>query len=130
MLRERTHTQSNAGQGAALKKEDTSPTPIVARVESVARMLIPHRGQGLRPLVAKQLAMSERTLARRLAEAGTTFTHICDRVRFDLAVELLARGQSVTIVALDCGYADLPAFCHAMARWTGTSALKAMRRAA
>jgi AraC-like DNA-binding protein len=93
-------------------------------------MTLPHRGRLLRKLVAKQLAMSERTLARRLAEEGATFERICERVRFDLAVELLSQGQPVTMVAIDCGYAEVSAFCHAMARWTGTSARKAMRRAA
>jgi AraC-like DNA-binding protein len=106
------------------------PTPVAARVESAVRMSIPHHGRKLRKRVAQQLAMSERTLARRLAEEGTTFTHICDRVRFDLAVELLSRGLPVTVAALDCGYSDCTALCHAMLRWTGTSPRKAMRRAA
>jgi AraC-like DNA-binding protein len=104
--------------------------PIAPRVESITRILIPHHGRKLRKHVAKQLAMSERTLARRLAEERTTFTQICDVVRFDLAVELLSRGLSVSVAAYDCGYSDCTALCHAMARWTGTSPRKAMRRAA
>jgi AraC-like DNA-binding protein len=110
---------------------ETATEPIVARIETAARMSIAHHGRRkLRKRIAKQVAMSERTLSRRLAEEGTTFTDICDRVRFDLAVELLAQGRSVSMVAFACGYSDVTGFCHAMVRWTGTSARKAMRRAA
>jgi AraC-like DNA-binding protein len=119
-----------SNEGVELMTYGRVSEPIVARIECAVRMSIPHHGRKLRKRIAKQVAMSERTLSRRLAEKGMTFAQICDRVRFDLAMELLSQGRPVGLVAMDCGFSDLSGFCHAMVRWTGTSARKAMRRAA
>ena len=53
----------------------------------IRRMLVEHLGQSVLTLdaVATALAVSRRTLTRRLAEERASFRHILDEVRSDLA---------------------------------------------
>ena len=72
--------------------------------------------------VAVRLAVSERTLRRRLADEGTTFRALGDEVRAALAEELLSTGSlSVEQVARRLGYAETASFTHAFTRWKGVS---------
>ncbi|MGF2946506.1 AraC family transcriptional regulator [Mycobacterium sp. Lab-001] len=78
--------------------------------------------------VARQLAMSERTLRRRLAEENTTFRDLAEEVHRVLAEELLATGAlSVDDVALRLGYAEATSFIAAFKRWTGTTPARYQR---
>ena len=71
---------------------------------------------------AKSLAMSERTLHRRLAAEDTTFRALLDQFRHEKAVAMLAdRRNNIADVAFLLGYSELPAFYRAFRRWTGTS---------
>ena len=70
-------------------------------------------------LLAKQLAMSPRTLRRRLAEAGTTFGELRGDVALELARACLARGLSTAETAFALGYAEPSAFFRAFKGWTG-----------
>jgi AraC-like DNA-binding protein len=79
--------------------------------------------------VSKALAMSERTLQRRLGECGTTFQALLDDVRRELALAQLERGAgTLTDLAFTLGYADLSAFSRAFRRWTGESPVEYRRR--
>lgn len=80
---------------------------------------------------AADLAMSERTLRRSLARAGTSYRELLDEVRQDLAEEMLATGVlSVEDVAQRLGYAEASSFIHAFKRWRGeTPAQFRFRRA-
>lgn len=70
--------------------------------------------------VAATLAMSERTLRRRLADEGTSYRALLDEVRDTLAQELLAAGGlSVEDVAQRLGYAEASSFIAAFKRWHG-----------
>ena len=72
--------------------------------------------------VATSLAMSERTLRRRLREEGTSFRALADEIREALAEELLRTGSlSVEEVARRLGYAETASFTHAFTRWKGVS---------
>jgi AraC-like DNA-binding protein len=72
--------------------------------------------------VARRLAVSERTLRRRLAEEGTSFRTLVEEVREALAEELLGTGSlSVEQVARRLGYAETASFTHAFTRWKGVS---------
>lgn len=78
--------------------------------------------------VARQLAMSERTLRRRLAAENTTFRELVEEVHRVLAEELLATGAlSVEDVALRLGYAEATSFIAAYKRWTGTTPARYQR---
>jgi AraC-like DNA-binding protein len=69
--------------------------------------------------VAAALAVSERTLRRRLDDEGTSYRDLVAEVRETLAVELLASGLGVEQVARRLGYAETAAFTHAFRRWRG-----------
>jgi AraC-like DNA-binding protein len=81
--------------------------------------------------VALSLNCSERTLARDLAKAGTSYRALVDRVRMDMARDFLLRGKlSVTEVAMRLGYGDATAFVRSFKRHFGTSPARWCRREA
>ncbi len=72
--------------------------------------------------VAARLAVSERTLHRRLKEEGTTFATLLDEARRDRAFLLLDDvSRSASEIAYALGYAEPGAFFRAFKRWTGTT---------
>ena len=72
----------------AAKQRETAPGTLRALVENEAQKLLPH-GRAQRHNVAKKLAMSTRTLARRLASEGTTFEEVIDELRRSLALQYI-----------------------------------------
>lgn len=79
--------------------------------------------------IAQGLGMSPRTLRRRLLEKGTSYHELLDRVRCDLADELLsAPGRKIWEVALLLGFSDSSAFHRAYVRWTGTTPARGRAR--
>jgi len=74
--------------------------------------------------VAKQMAMSTRTLQRQLKERGVDFKHLTDETRRRFAVNYLKeRKNTLTEVAFLLGYSELSAFNRAFKRWTGSTPL-------
>lgn len=70
--------------------------------------------------VARRLALSSRTLQRRLADDGLQFAALVDDVRRIEALRLMsARTAEIAVVAFRIGYRDLDAFRAAFQRWTG-----------
>jgi AraC-like DNA-binding protein len=70
--------------------------------------------------VARTLAVSARTLQRRLDEEGTTFNAVLEGVREARARRLLRdEERPLADVAEDLGFADLATFSRAFKRWTG-----------
>ncbi len=79
-------------------------------------------GEPNRKAVGSELAMSERTLARRLADRDYTFSSLVDEVRDQLAKEYLRQHRfSVTDVAFLLGFSDQSNFARAFKRWTSQS---------
>jgi AraC-like DNA-binding protein len=73
-------------------------------------------------VVAQQLGMSARSFTRHLAEEGTTFSDILDRLRNRLALRYLADERiSLQQMTWLLGYSEHSAFNHAFRRWFGTS---------
>jgi AraC-like DNA-binding protein len=70
----------------AVRRDNTSQ--LRTRVENAISSLLPH-GRVLVDDVARTLGMSERTLARKLADEGLNFTEILQQLRRDLAVRYL-----------------------------------------
>jgi AraC-like DNA-binding protein len=70
--------------------------------------------------IARSLDRSQRTLARTLAEDGTTFRAIVDEVRMNMAKDMLARSDaSVRQISARLGYSDDTAFVRAFRRCFG-----------
>jgi AraC-like DNA-binding protein len=80
--------------------------------------------------VARQLAMSVRTLARRLEAEGTSFRHLLDSVRRELAVAHLGDPQmDLAEIAFLLGFSESSAFHRSFKRWTGRTPLEFRRQA-
>jgi AraC-like DNA-binding protein len=103
----------------AARRRETAPGSLRTLVEDEALMLLPH-AKAQRHNVARKLAMSPRTLARRLADEGTTFEEVVDGLRRSLALEYI-RSPSISFsqVAWLLGYEGAVSFNHAFRRWTG-----------
>jgi AraC-like DNA-binding protein len=85
-------------------------------------MLVEHLGQSVLTLdaAATALAVSRRTLTRRLAEERASFRHILDEVRSDFARTLLQdRSLSIGDIAFFLQYSEPAAFHRSFRRWTG-----------
>jgi AraC-like DNA-binding protein len=103
----------------ALARRDRKPSPLKVRVENAIVALLPH-GQAHHDLVAERLAMSPRTLARRLAAEGSSFAAILAEMRSALADRYLSdRTLPISQIAWLLGYAEIGAFTRAFQRWTG-----------
>lgn len=90
---------------------------------SVRRLLLSSRGRfPAAPDVAQALALSERTLRRRLNEEGTSYQAIVNDVRNHLARQyLIDTDLSVADIGTLIGFEDLSNFRHAFRRWNGVS---------
>ena len=72
--------------------------------------------------MAQVLAMSTRTLQRRLSEAGASYKTVLDSVRKRVALDRLNEsGVPIQEVARQAGFDDYSAFYRSFRRWTGTS---------
>jgi AraC-like DNA-binding protein len=89
------------------------------KVENALAARLPHGETGM-PQIARQLGVSQRTLARRLAAEGVSFFEVMDHLRCELAQRYLRElDLPVSQVSWLLGYEDPSAFNHAFRRWTG-----------
>jgi AraC-like DNA-binding protein len=101
------------------ERDQQAPDRLSARVR---RLLVEHLGQTpMTPVaVADALAMSRRTLSRRLAREGTTFRSLLDDVRREFACALLLdRSSSIADIAYFLQFSEPTAFHRSFRRWTG-----------
>jgi AraC-like DNA-binding protein len=76
------------------------------------------RGQRMQ-LVAAALKMTDRTLRRRLADEGTSFSEICRLVKFRLAAQRLQESDdTLEQIASVAGFSDSANFRRAFIAWT------------
>jgi AraC-like DNA-binding protein len=95
-----------------------SPSRLVERV----RRLVLRSDAGVRSFeeLAAAVHVSARTLRRRLAHEGISFSTLLEEVRRDRALALLSTsGPSIKDVAERLGYANVANFMRAFRRWTG-----------
>lgn len=86
--------------------------------EALVRCL--HNGTPTLEAVSDRLAMSVRTLQRRLQDKDLNFQQLLDRTRAELARGYLLDGTlSLSEIALLLGYSEQSAFNRAYKRWTG-----------
>jgi AraC-like DNA-binding protein len=88
-------------------------------VERVLPQLLPH-AKGSASNVAQKLAISTRTLSRKLRDEDVAFAEILEETRAALAKRYLAEPDlPVSEVAWLLGYGEVSSFTHAFKRWTG-----------
>ncbi len=107
-----------------------SPADIVGRVREAIEAEL--RGGNPRlESIARRLAMSPRTLQRRLRDRGVLFNDVLDAMRFRAAKSYLAQGDVAgTEVAYLLGFAEQSSFNHAFKRWSGQTPTEYRRQAA
>ncbi|WP_156496912.1 helix-turn-helix transcriptional regulator, partial [Alcanivorax sp. HI0083] len=88
-------------------------------VSNLLRDLLP-QGRVTVDHIARCMAMSRRTLQRRLSDSGTSFQAVLDETRQKMALRYL-RDSTLQVTQLSdlLGYADLSAFSRAFSRWFG-----------
>jgi len=109
-----------------LQREATSlldqTNPLICR--DLRRVIVSmlHDGHCSRREVAQVLGLHERTLCRQLRSAGTTFQHLLDEVRSELAQQLLGNTQApITQISQQLGFRSSTVMARSFRRWTGMS---------
>jgi AraC-like DNA-binding protein len=95
------------------------PATLRSSVENTIATLLPH-GKARLEEIARETGMSRRTLARKLASEGLTFSEISENLKADLARHHLKNSDlPISQIAWLLGYREVGAFTHAYKRWTG-----------
>lgn len=109
-----------APQLEAERSQALASRPIGDRVKGVVKAMLAGRRPGIGE-VAKELAMSARTLQRRLAEDGASFQQLVQEARRELARHyLLHSSLELNETAYLLGYEDAHSFFRAFHDWEGT----------
>lgn len=113
-----------------LARRAAPASPMRVHVENAIAPLLPH-GRAHVTEIARSLGMSRRTLARRLAAEGMTFTDIMKEMRKDLALGYLKdAGLSISQITWLLGFQEVSAFTGAFKQWTGATPTQARMRSA
>ncbi|MBF9233895.1 AraC family transcriptional regulator [Microvirga alba] len=106
-------------QEGVILQQHRMEDPFRTRVENAITPRLPHGTVNIGS-IASDLGLSPRTLSRRLAEEGLTFSAILDNLRSELADRYLQnKDLSVSQIAWLLGYTEVSSFAHAFQRWTG-----------
>jgi AraC-like DNA-binding protein len=106
--------------GASVDSAKAVPTTDFAvSLQHILRAYLPEGYPSL-SLAAEISRMSPRTLQRRLAERGISYSTLIDRTRFDIASEMLAETDATSLeIAMATGYEDSSHFARAFRRAAG-----------
>ncbi len=97
----------------------------ISLAERVTRWLWAYTPPLRRGEIARQLALSERSLTRQLHQEGTCYADLLVTVQRERAENFLRHAAlSVAEIAYRLGYAEPAAFTRAFTNWTGVSPLK------
>jgi AraC-like DNA-binding protein len=100
-------------------------------VREVRRLIIERLPTGSASIdaIAEQLGMRSKTLERRLAEQGESFSALLDRTRFDAVIHYLEDpDMRLAQIAYLAGYTELATLVRAFKRWTGETPAKFRKR--
>jgi AraC-like DNA-binding protein len=100
-------------------------------VREVRRLIIERLPTGSASIdaIAEKLGMRSKTLERRLAEQGESFSALLDRTRFDAVIHYLEDpDMRLAQIAYLAGYTELATLVRAFKRWTGETPAKFRKR--
>ncbi|HYD95923.1 MAG TPA: AraC family transcriptional regulator [Noviherbaspirillum sp.] len=111
--------QQHAEQLLREKQRAQADTGVAAQVrEAIVRNLAQDRVR--LGTIAEDMRITQRTLQRKLKEAGVTFQQVLDQTRRELALDYLKQERlSLAEIAFLLGYQEQSSFCHAFKEWTG-----------
>jgi AraC-like DNA-binding protein len=113
----------------ALSRRTKKSGSFQSTVENAIVPLLPHGNAGASE-IARQLGLTRRTFARRLALEGTTFSQVLESLKSHLAERYLADDSlSISQIAWLLGYEEVSSFTHAFKRWTGKTPREARSQA-
>lgn len=76
-------------------------------------------GQTRKELIADEFCLSPRTLQRKLVAEGTSYQHIVDEIRLDMAKQLLSDSKiAIQDIAYNLGFSDSGSFHRRFKQWT------------
>lgn len=103
------------------KRRNSAQSPLCEKIEKLLIEFLP-QGKATADAVARELAMSPRTLSRRLTEDGTSFSELLENLRRALAMRYLHdRHLELMQIAWLLGYSEVSSFNHAFKRWTSAT---------
>lgn len=106
-------------QAATVMAEIRQRHPIVMQTRSLLRNLM-EESLPRREKVAEQLGLNERTLQRRLQEAGTGYQQLLDDLRRETATDWLCHSQMpISDMASRLGFSEARSFHRRFKAWTG-----------
>lgn len=116
---------------SALQAPLQTAPPLTAQVQALVREGLRTESAEVERIAAK-LALTARSLQRRLRDEGTTFQAVREGVRRELASRYLDGDLSFAEISFLLGFSEPSAFFRAFKRWTGATpeASRAARRAA
>lgn len=113
-----THQALTSRLGAQRKQ---LPARLCTQSETVIRSLLPVASCDI-AIVAKVLNLSTRSLQRHLTDQHTSFSHMLDAVRADLAMKYLRQSElAIADIAEILGFSETSALTRAFRRWYGHS---------
>jgi AraC-like DNA-binding protein len=111
-------------------ERELSELDIGSRLADRVLRLLAHDDASSLEHIASQLELSPRTLRRRLAAEGVSFSSLVNRSRRDEALRLLRSSRlSIEDVARELGYTTASTFVRAFHRWTGQTPMQYRRGA-
>jgi len=111
--------QSLTQQAESMMDELKQKKTIILQVRAVLRRLMEHE-LPRKEKVAEALDMTERTLQRRLQEAGTGYQQLLDDIRRETAIEWLTTTQvAINEIAINLGFSEVRSFHRRFKSWTG-----------
>lgn len=105
----------------------SEPTQLVGEVSRILVELLPDGPPAIEEIAAR-VELPERTLRRRLADAGTSFNDLLTGLQREHAIALLQRGNSVAEIARAVGFSSTSTFSRAFKRWVGVAPTDFLRR--
>ena len=116
--------QSLKQQAEAMMNELKQKNTIILQVRTALRRLM-EEDLPRKEKVAEALNMTERTLQRRLQEAGTGYQQLLDDIRRETAIDWLTTTQmSVNDIADRLGFSEVRSFQRRFKSWTGHAPIK------
>jgi AraC-like DNA-binding protein len=115
------HSKELRARGDVMLAEIAQTGTLAMRIRSLIRTGL---REGILSVdqVSSRMGLTQRTLARRLDDEGTSYRALVDEVRSAKARELLLdRRRPLAAVAAELGFADTPSFQRAFRRWFGST---------
>lgn len=108
-------------QASAVMAEIQERHPIVMQTRTLLKTLM-DEGLPRREKVAEHLGITERTLQRRLQDAGTGYQQLLDNLRQETAAEWLTTTDlGINDIALKLGFSEARSFHRRFKTWTGVT---------